>query len=123
MQLAAAVPLAAEQGEQPAYRVVTRFQPAAQPGMPGPYPGRVVRVHCARSIDEKANAVNADAVRQMLASGMQELTGERRPADAWARFISPQDVVGIKVNCSGAPQICTRPEVVAGIVENLIAIG
>jgi hypothetical protein len=32
-------------------------------------------------------------------------------------------VVGIKINCSGAPRICTTPEVVAGIAENLVAIG
>jgi uncharacterized protein (DUF362 family) len=123
MQLAAAAPLAAEPGDQPVYRVVTRFQPAERPGMPGPYPGQVARVHCARSIDEKAGTVDLEVVRQMLAAGMQALTGERRKEDAWARFISPQDVVGIKVNCSGAPQICTRPEVVAGIVENVVAIG
>jgi uncharacterized protein (DUF362 family) len=123
LQLAAAAPLAAAEGEQPVYRTVTRFEPAEHPGMPGPYPGRVVRVHGARSIDETSGKVDAEAVRQMLAAGMQSLTGERRSEDAWARFISPRDVVGIKVNCSGAPQICSRPEVVAGIVRNLNAIG
>jgi hypothetical protein len=32
-------------------------------------------------------------------------------------------VVGIKVNCSGAPQIRSSPEIVAGIVENVMAVG
>jgi uncharacterized protein (DUF362 family) len=123
LQLAAAAPLVGGPGDQPSYRVVTRFQPAAKPGMPGPYPGRVVRVHAERSIDPQTDAVNREVVRQMLAAGMQSLTGERRPADAWARFIAPQDVVGIKVNCSGAPQIRSSPEVVAGIVENVMAVG
>ena len=123
LQLAAAAPLAADQGDQPGYRVVTRFEPAPQPGMPGPYPGHVVRVHSLRSINENSDAVDTQIVRQMLAAGMHALTGERRSEDAWARFISPKDVVGIKVNCSGAPRICSRPEVVAGVVENLIAIG
>jgi uncharacterized protein (DUF362 family) len=59
----------------------------------------------------------------MLAAGMNALTGDARPEDSWARFISSKDVVGIKVNCSGAPQIRSSPEVVAGIAENLIAIG
>jgi uncharacterized protein (DUF362 family) len=59
----------------------------------------------------------------MIAAGMQELTGEKRQADAWARFVSPQDVVGIKVNCSGAPQIRSSPEVVAAIVRNVMAVG
>jgi uncharacterized protein (DUF362 family) len=54
---------------------------------------------------------------------MRALTGDARPEDAWARFVSPKDVVGVKVNCSGAPRIMSSPEVVAGIVENLIAVG
>jgi len=83
----------------------------------------VVRVHAERSIDPQSDAVNRPVVQQMLAAGMQSLTGERRPADAWARFIGPKDVVGIKVNCSGAPQIRSSPEVVAGIVENVMAVG
>jgi uncharacterized protein (DUF362 family) len=123
LQLAAATPLAAGPGDQPAYRVVTRFPAATAPGMPGPFPGHVVRVHSNHSLDEASGAVDKQIVQQMLAAGMQALTGERRAPDAWARFVSPRDVVGIKVNCSGAPQIRSSPEVVAGIVENLIAVG
>ena len=89
--------------------------------MPGPYPGQVVRVHADKSI--AGSTVNPDVVRQMIAAGMKRLTGDSRQEDGWARFISPQDVVGIKVNCSGAPQIRSSPEVVAAIVENLMAIG
>ena len=91
--------------------------------MPGPYPGQVVRVHSERSIDAQADRVDREVVKQMLAAGMKALTGDARAEDAWARFISPQDTVGIKVNCSGAPRICSAPELVAGIAENLIAIG
>ena len=43
----------------------------------------------------------------MISSGIKALTGDARDEDAWARFISPKDVVGIKVNCSGAPRICS----------------
>ncbi len=123
LQVAAAAPLFAVPVDDPAYRVVTPFKPLAQPGMPGPYPGQVVRVLSEQSIDSDTAAVNGEVVKQMLASGMQALTGDARPEDAWARFISPKDVVGIKVNCSGAPQIRSSPEVVQGIAENLIAVG
>jgi uncharacterized protein (DUF362 family) len=91
--------------------------------MPGRYPGQVVRVHSENSMDADSGAVNRELVKRMIASGMQALTGDARPEDAWARFISPSDVVGIKVNCSGAPHICSSPEVVAGIAENLVAVG
>ena len=73
--------------------------------------------------DTGSSQVNRDLVKQMLSSGMKALTGDARAEDAWARFITPKDVVGIKVNCSGAPQIRSSPEIVAGIAENLIAVG
>jgi uncharacterized protein (DUF362 family) len=123
LQVAAAAPLLAVPAEDPVYRVVTAYKPAALPGMPGPYPGQVVRVHAENSIDAPSGKVNRELVKQMLSSGMRTLTGDARPEDAWARFISPKDVVGVKVNCSGAPRIRSSPEIVAGIVENLIAVG
>jgi uncharacterized protein (DUF362 family) len=123
LQIAAASPLLAVPVNEPVYHRVTQYQPAAQPGMPGPYPGQVVRVHSDSSIDASSDKVNRELVKQMLSSGMKALTGDARVEDAWARFISPKDVVGIKVNCSGAPKICSSPEVVAGIAENLISIG
>jgi uncharacterized protein (DUF362 family) len=123
LQVAAAAPLLGSPADEPVYRVVTPYKPAAQPGMPGPYPGQVVRVHSENSIDASTANVNRELVKRMLASGMTTLTGDARPEDAWARFISPKDVVGIKVNCSGAPQIRSTPEVVAGIAENLITVG
>jgi uncharacterized protein (DUF362 family) len=67
--------------------------------------------------------VDRAVVKQMLSSGMRSLTGDSSDKDSWRRFISPQDTVGIKVNCSGAPHIMSSPEIVAGIVENLLAIG
>lgn len=91
--------------------------------MPGRYPGQVVNVHSAQSIDEAANKVDAQVVRRMLHDGMLALTGDKQERDAWARFVNPKDVVGVKVNCSGAPKIMSAPEVVGGIVANLTAVG
>jgi uncharacterized protein (DUF362 family) len=91
--------------------------------MPGPYPGQVVRVHSEKSLDVATDRADPAVVKQMLAVGMKALTGDATEAEAWRRFISPSDVVGIKVNCSGAPRICSSPEVVGGIADNLVAVG
>lgn len=107
----------------PSYRIVTRFKPSPHPGMPGPYKGRVVRVHSESSIHGHSGVVNQEVVTSMLSRGMRALTGDTRDEDCWARFISPQDIVGIKVNCSGAPYVRSSPEIVTAIVTNLIAIG
>ena len=107
----------------PDYRVVTRFKPSAQPGMPGMYPGRVVTVHSPKCIDEATEQVDVPAVREMIARGMSTLTGDKDPRDSWRRFFDANDFVGIKINCSGAPGAMSMPEIVAEIVRNLTTVG
>src|SRR5262249_19540727 len=85
----------------PDYRVVTKYKPAAVPGMPGLYPGRVVTVHSAKCIDEETEKVDVPTVQAMMSRGMTTLTGDKDPRDSWARFFNSQDYVGIKINCSG----------------------
>src|SRR5947209_1687649 len=105
--------------ETPKYRVVSAFQPSAHPGMPGPYPGSVVSVKAEKSIDAQTEKVDGGVVAEMIQRGLAALTGEAAARDAWRKFFSPSDVVGVKVNCSGAPGICSHPVVVAEIVRNL----
>lgn len=107
----------------PPYRAVTPYGASGKMGMPGAYPGRVVTVHGARSVDEHTAAVDPAVVREMMARGITALTGDSNPADSWRRFFNASDVVGIKVNCSGAPRVCSDPHVVAEIARNLVAAG
>jgi uncharacterized protein (DUF362 family) len=123
LQLAAASPLLAGKPALPTYRVTSSFKPAPTPGMPGLYPGEVVRVSCDRSIDVSTERVDAQVVRSMLSAGMKTLTGAKTDRDAWSRFMTPDDVVGIKVNCSGAPDVMSSPEIVGGIVASLVELG
>src|SRR5271169_2204022 len=119
LQAAASAPAAlaaAFHEDLPHYRVVSRFPASAHPGMPGPYPGKVARVHAAKCIDEQSERVDAPAVGEMMTRGMRALTGDADARDSWARFFTPSDVVGIKVNCSGAPGIMATPEIVGEIV-------
>jgi uncharacterized protein (DUF362 family) len=55
----------------------------------------------------------------MLERGMKELTGEPTGRGAWAKFVAPADVVGIKINPSGAPACCSSPEIVREIIKGL----
>jgi uncharacterized protein (DUF362 family) len=89
--------------------------------MPGLFPGRVVEIHDSRSIVR--NHVSPDVIRRMLEKGVKELTGERSARDAWAKFIEPTDIVGIKINPSGAPACSSSPELVREIVVALQALG
>jgi uncharacterized protein (DUF362 family) len=90
-------------------------------GMPGLYPGRVVQLHDARSI--VGNRVSQPVVREMLEQGLKELTGEKSAQAAWAKFIEPKDVVGVKINPSGAPACCSSPELVREIIRGVQSAG
>ena len=90
-------------------------------GMPGLFPGRVVEVRNPSSIVR--NRVSQPIVRQMLEHAMKELTGERAAQAAWAKFVDPNDIVGIKINPSGAPACCSSPEIVCEIIGSVQSIG
>src|SRR5262245_36834947 len=105
--------------------------------MPGPFPGRVIRVHDARAV-KPDHLLNEDVIPAMVHKGVVALVGgdPKEPLSSWRRFFSKDDVVGIKVNPVGrAPLpseggrvhgavgcISNRPVVVA-VVQALKDIG
>jgi Domain of unknown function (DUF362) len=109
--------------DRPALRVVSGYAAASTPGMPGPYPGRVVSVKSETCVDTSTGLANDAVVREMMASGMRALTGADNTPDAWRRFFEPADVVGIKVNCGGYPFCVSAYEIVADVVRQLTSIG
>ena len=122
VQLAAA-PALLGANEEPSYKVVSRYAAAANSAMPGPYRGTVVRVRSEGVIDIATEQIDQARVDKMLSAGIRTLTGANADRDGWSAFFSASDVVGIKVNCSGAPMICASPQVVGGIVRNLLSVG
>jgi hypothetical protein len=126
VRLLAAAPLVRSlplPSDTPPLRVVSSYAPAAAPGMPGPYPGRVVSVKSDTCVDVSTGAAHDDIVREMMARGMRTLTGAGTTADAWRRFFEPSDIVGIKVNCGGYPHCVSAYEIVAEVVRQLEGIG
>ena len=107
----------------PALRVESNYAPAKVPGMPGPYPGRVVSVKSDKAVDIPTGRADDAIVREMMAQGMRTLTGAASTADAWRRFFQPADVVGIKVNCGGYPHCISAYEIVAEVVRQLTDVG
>ena len=125
VRLLAAAPLARSAAAEttPKLSVVTRYAPAAVPGMPGPWPGRVVAVHSERCVDEATSAADAEVVKEMMARGMRALTGAATPGEAWRRLFEPKDVVGIKVNCGGHPWCVSDHGLVAETIRQLMGVG
>jgi uncharacterized protein (DUF362 family) len=90
-------------------------------GMPGLFPGRVIESRDPNAIVR--NRVAQPIVRRMLEQAMKELTGESSARAAWAKFVQADDVVGIKINPSGAPACCSSPEIVREIISSVQALG
>jgi Domain of unknown function (DUF362) len=128
VQLLATAPLAqaalADKADGiPKYKIVSPHKSSGALGMPGPYPGKVVSVKAANCLDASGDNFNADVVREMMDRGMCELTRQKQPIDAWRRFFTASDVVGIKVNAGGRPWVVSSPPIVVECVRNLINIG
>jgi hypothetical protein len=64
-----------------------------------------------------------DVVLALTQRGIAKFTGKPNAADAWRSLVSTQDVVGIKVFSAPGPHVGTRPAVVAGVIEGLLAAG
>ena len=94
-----------------------------------PVKGRVVSAAAEDMLSGKK--YNPDAVHRAFTEGLKEMTGENTLENAWSSLFSPDDVVGIKINCIGAPKVSSSLESInetvaglksAGVKENNIII-
>jgi uncharacterized protein (DUF362 family) len=90
-------------------------------GLPGLFPGRVIEIRNPKAIVR--NRVSQPIVRRMLEHAVTELTGEKSSRAAWAKFLEPHDIVGIKINPSGAPACCSSPELIREIISAIQSVG
>ncbi|MDQ7818552.1 MAG: DUF362 domain-containing protein [Melioribacteraceae bacterium] len=85
--------------------------------MPGKYPGKVVQVnHENCTVDNK---IIYQSAYDMVAKGILSLTGSSNLKDAWLKFVSPKDRIGLKVNPVAGAQLSTSVEVTQAIVKQL----
>src|SRR5207248_7110403 len=92
-----------------------------KPGMPGPFPGRVIAVEHPGCI--ASGAYQAEPVRKMMEKGMTALTGAPAWTDAWRSFFEKGDVVGIKVCPVGGAKLCSDAIVLNIILDGLKEAG
>jgi len=64
----------------------------------------VVWVESGAVMDDHGS-VDASVLERMIDRALCELTGEKDPRDAWARFVKPTDTVGLKVNTLGLKHV------------------
>jgi hypothetical protein len=90
--------------------------------MAGPVPeSRVVSVAASDMLVE--TKYNPAAVNRAFEAGMKELTGEKSATGAWSSLFSAADVVGIKINCIGAPRISSSLPSINATIAGLKSAG
>ncbi|PKP38759.1 MAG: hypothetical protein CVT97_00030 [Bacteroidetes bacterium HGW-Bacteroidetes-14] len=95
--------------------------PRVKESMPGLYPGRVVRVTNPASVVE--GVPSSDAAYSMLKESMLKLTGEKNLKKAWRKFVSPKDIVGLKVNPVAGKTLSTSHAVTGAVIRQLEEAG
>lgn len=95
--------------------------PRTAESLPGKYPGRVVEVFSESCLRE--DRPDREACLRMLDEGMTQLTGIQDPVKAWTTFVSPNDVVGLKVNPIGGSLLSTSIELVHAVIDRLVEAG
>ncbi|MBZ5496921.1 MAG: DUF362 domain-containing protein [Acidobacteriia bacterium] len=94
--------------------------PKTRYSLPGPFPGRVIRVTDKRSLQE--DRFDAKVIAEMVEKGIARLTG-KSTKESFGLFFEQNDIIGLKVNPVGPPLINTRPELVEAVIEWLVTSG
>jgi hypothetical protein len=94
--------------------------PKTKYSLPGPFPGRVVKVTDPRSL--QAEKIDPRVVAEMFEKGVTSLTGKNM-AESFRLLFKKDDIVGLKVNPVGPPLIHTKPELVEAAIDWLVKNG
>jgi len=95
---------------------------AAEAAAKGSSKSRVV-IATDTAVFSQGTTVNKAVLGKMLGNSMAKLTDSKTGAQAWEKLFTPNDVVGIKVNCLFGVGVSTRPEVVRAVIDGLKMAG
>ncbi|MGE5399240.1 MAG: DUF362 domain-containing protein [Ignavibacteriales bacterium] len=95
--------------------------PRTLSSMPGRFPGKVAQIYHENCIT--SNKIDQDAAGEMVKKGMLSLTGAGNISDAWKMFVSPNEVIGLKVNPIGGALLSTSVEIVRSVIRQLEEAG
>lgn len=96
--------------------------PRVAGSMPGRFPGRVVKCINGKSVSAEGEH-NPEVIYDMLAKSMLALTGKDNLPDAWRMFVTPNDIIGLKVNPVAGRLLTTSHAVTKSVVSQLEEAG
>ena len=91
--------------------------PRTKNSLPGLYPGKVI---LARNDNSVVDDLPQEAVAyEMLKNSMLALTGCKSLKKAWRKFVSPKEIIGLKVNPIGDKLLSTSHAVTKSVIKQL----
>jgi uncharacterized protein (DUF362 family) len=115
-------PLLAAQSQKPATNIKDALKvPRSEVSLPGKFPGKVVRAKDDLSI--AGGMPDTAVLDRMLRRSLLALTGASTLKSAWRELVTPDDVIGLKVNPVAGKTLSTSPEIVHVIIRQLEASG
>jgi hypothetical protein len=91
--------------------------PRTPNSLPGRFPGRVVLAKNDRAIAN--DTPDTGVLHDMLSRALTTLTGAASVDAAWNVLVSPEDIIGLKVNPVAGKLLTTSPEIVHVIISQL----
>ena len=108
--------------EKPATNIKDALKhPRTANSMPGKFSGKVVQVYHDKCIDK--NKFDLNTIDDMVKSGMLNLTGAKDISDAWRMFVSPKEIIGLKVNPVAGILLSTSLEITQVIIQQMEKAG
>nr|NQU92860.1 DUF362 domain-containing protein [Bacteroidota bacterium] len=108
--------------EKPATNIAdAKKHPRNKQSMPGKYPGKVAQVSHPNCVVE--NEPVESVAYDMISSGMLSLTGAATLKEAWLQFVSPDEVIGLKLNPVAGKPLSTSHAVTKSIIKQLEEAG
>ena len=90
-------------------------------------PGKLVRVTLPGAVKggkvRSRKILVGDSGKRLVEKALTTFTGEKTAVDALKRFVSADDVVGIKVNCLGSPGLATHPDIAFALADLCQQVG
>ncbi len=66
---------------------------------------------------------DGDILFKMLNNSIEELYEIEKTDNAWRRVVSPEDIVGLKINCLAGKRMSTNIDIVEAVIECLLSSG
>ncbi len=95
--------------------------PRTKNSMPGLYPGKVVK--CMHDKPVVDGIPSEESAYKMLREGMLSLTNQKSLKKAWRKFVSPKDIIGLKVNPVAGKPLTTSHAVTRSVIKQLEEAG